>query len=100
LDPQTSQAVNEAVAKNNLRGVAIQKESQRFYPNNSLAASVIGYVDSYDNGLAGVEQKYDDLLSGKAGEIAFDRDASGRPYNRSKPPAANPPHALRTLSAV
>src|SRR5499426_4231244 len=62
LEPETSRAVSEAVAKNNLRGVAIQKESQRFYPNDSLAASVVGYVDSYDNGLAGVEQKYDDLL--------------------------------------
>src|SRR5215471_8406710 len=100
LDPQTSQAVNEAVAKNNLRGVAIQKESQRFYPNNSLAASVIGYVDSYDNGLAGVEQKYDDLLSGKAGEIAFEKDASGRPYNRNETPAAPGAQVVLTIDAI
>src|SRR5262245_44347241 len=100
LDPEASRVINEAVAKNNLRGVAIQKESQRFYPNNSLAASVIGYVDSYDNGLAGVEQKYDDLLSGKAGEIAFDRDASGRPYNRSKPPALTGEQVVLTIDAV
>jgi cell division protein FtsI (penicillin-binding protein 3) len=100
LDPQTSQAVNDAVAKNNLRGIAIQKESQRFYPNNSLAASVIGYVDSYDNGLAGVEQKYDDLLSGKAGEIAFDRDAAGRPYNRSETPAMNGAQVVLTIDAI
>jgi cell division protein FtsI/penicillin-binding protein 2 len=100
LDPHTSQAVNEAVAKNNLRGIAIQKESQRFYPNNSLAASVIGYVDTYDNGLAGVEQKYDDLLSGKSGEIAFDRDASGRPYSRSETPAMNGAQVVLTIDAI
>ncbi|HEX2490952.1 MAG TPA: penicillin-binding protein [Blastocatellia bacterium] len=100
LDPETSRAVTEAVTKNNLRGVAIQKESQRFYPNDSLAASVIGYVDSYDNGLAGVEQKYDDLLSGKAGEIAFDRDAVGRPYNRSETPAVNGAQVVLTIDAV
>lgn len=100
LDPQTAQAVNEAIAVNNLRGVAIQKESQRFYPNNSLAASVLGYVDSYDAGLAGVEQKYDDLLSGKAGEIAFDRDASGRPYNRNVTPAMNGAQVVLTIDAV
>jgi len=100
LDPETSRAVSEAVTKNNLRGVAIQKESQRFYPNDSLAASVIGYVDSYDNGLAGVEQKYDDLLSGKAGEIAFDRDAAGRPYNRSETPAVNGAQVVLTIDAV
>jgi cell division protein FtsI/penicillin-binding protein 2 len=100
LDPETSRAVSEAVTKNNLRGVAIQKESQRFYPNDSLAASVIGYVDSYDNGLAGVEQKYDDLLSGKAGEIAFDRDAAGRPYNRSETPAVSGAQVVLTIDAV
>jgi cell division protein FtsI (penicillin-binding protein 3) len=100
LDPETSRALSEVVAKNSLRGVAIQKESQRFYPNDSLAASVIGYVDSYDNGLAGVEQKYDDLLSGKAGEIAFDRDASGRPYNRSEIPAVNGAQVVLTIDAV
>src|SRR5262245_58488405 len=100
LDPETSRAVSEVVAKNSLRGVAIQKESQRFYPNNSLAASVIGYVDSYDNGLAGVEQKYDDLLSGKAGEIAFDRDASGRPYNRNETPAISGAQVILTIDAV
>jgi cell division protein FtsI/penicillin-binding protein 2 len=100
LDPETSRAVSEVVAKNSLRGIAIQKESQRFYPNDSLAASVVGYVDSYDNGLAGVEQKYDDLLSGKAGEIAFDRDASGRPYNRSEVPAVNGAQVVLTIDAV
>jgi cell division protein FtsI (penicillin-binding protein 3) len=100
LDPETSRAVSEVVAKNSLRGVAIQKESQRFYPNDSLAASVVGYVDSYDNGLAGVEQKYDDLLSGKAGEIAFDKDASGQPYNRSEIPAVNGAQVVLTIDAV
>src|SRR5499427_1017172 len=100
LDPETSRAVSEVVAKNSLRGVAIQKESQRFYPNDSLAASVIGYVDSYDNGLAGVEQKYDDLLSGKAGEIAFDRDATGRPYSRNETPAISGAQVILTIDAV
>src|SRR5262249_13154709 len=100
LDPQTAQAVNEAVSKNSLRGVAIQKESQRFYPNNSLAASVIGYVDTYDNGLAGVEQKYDDLLSGKAGEVAYYKDASGRRYNRNETPAAPGAQVVLTIDAI
>lgn len=100
LDPAASQAVNEAVAKNKLHGVAIQKETQRFYPNNSLAAHLVGYVDAYDKGLAGVEQKYNDLLNGKSGEIAFDRDASGRTYNRREAPAINGAQVVLTIDAV
>lgn len=100
LDPTASQAVNEAVAKNKLHGVAVQKETQRFYPNNSLAAHLIGYVDAYDKGLAGVEQKYNDLLSGKPGEVQFDKDASGRPYNRREIPAMDGAQVVLTIDAV
>ncbi|MGE0132130.1 MAG: penicillin-binding protein [Blastocatellales bacterium] len=100
LDPVASQAVNEAVAKNKLHGVAVQKETQRFYPNNSLAAHLVGYVDAYDKGLAGVEQKYNDLLSGKPGEVQFDKDASGRPYNRREIPAMNGAQVVMTIDAV
>ncbi len=100
LDPEASQAVSEAVARNNLHGVAIQKETQRVYPNNSLAAHLIGYVDAYDKGLAGVEQKYDDLLNGKPGEIELDRDASGRTYNRRETPAMSGAQVVLTIDAV
>jgi len=100
LDPDASQAVNEAVAKNKLHGVAVQKETQRFYPNNSLAAHLVGYVDVYDKGLAGVEQRYNDLLSGKAGEVQFDKDASGRPYNRREIPAMDGAQVILTIDAV
>ncbi|MGH9766123.1 MAG: penicillin-binding protein, partial [Blastocatellia bacterium] len=100
LDPDVSQAVNDAIAKNKLHGVAIQKETQRFYPNNSLAAHLVGYVDAYDKGLAGVEQKYNDLLNGKPGEIVFDRDASGRTYDRREAPAMNGAQVVLTIDAV
>jgi cell division protein FtsI (penicillin-binding protein 3) len=100
LDPDTSQAVNDVVAKNKLHGVAVQKETQRFYPNNSLAAHLVGYVDAYDKGLAGVEQKYNDLLTGKPGEIAFDRDASGRAYDRHETPALDGAKIVLTIDAT
>jgi cell division protein FtsI/penicillin-binding protein 2 len=100
LDPDASQAVTDAVAKNKLYGVAVRKETQRYYPNNSLAAHLVGYVDAYDKGLAGVEQKYNDMLVGKSGEIAFDRDASGRSYNRRETPALSGAKIVLTIDAV
>lgn len=100
LDPTVSQAVNEAIAKNKLHGVSVQKETQRLYPNKSLAAHLIGYVDAYDKGLAGVEQKFDDLLSGRPGEIRFERDASGRPYKRHEIPAMDGAQVVLTIDAV
>src|SRR3974390_1313326 len=48
----------------NLKGVYFQKEFQRFYPDNQIAAQVLGYVGLDDNGLGGLEGKYDTKLHG------------------------------------
>ncbi|MCI0387444.1 MAG: transpeptidase family protein [Acidobacteria bacterium] len=100
LEPETSQAVTEAVTKSNLRGVAIQKETLRIYPHNSLAAHLVGYVDAYDKGLAGVELKYDDLLNGKPGEMTLERDAAGRTYNRRESPPTGGAQVVLTIDSA
>ncbi len=51
----------------NLKGVYFQKEFQRFYPDNEIAAQVLGYVGVDDNGLGGLEQKFDSRLHGQPG---------------------------------
>jgi len=100
LEPDASQAVSEAVSKKNLPGVAIRKETQRVYPHNSLAAHLVGYVDAYDQGLAGIEQKYNEQLGGKPGEIILDRDASGRTYNRRERAATPGAQVVMTIDAA
>ena len=52
LDPDTAARVREL----NLKGVYFQKEFKRFYPNNDLAAQVLGYVGTDDVGLGGLER--------------------------------------------
>ena len=100
LEPEASEAVNETISKNKLHGVAIQKETQRFYPNNALAAHLVGYVDAYDKGIAGVEHKFNDQLNGLPGEIAFNKDASGRAYNRRETPAMNGAQVVLTIDSA
>jgi cell division protein FtsI (penicillin-binding protein 3) len=51
----------------NLKGIYFQKEFKRFYPNEDLAAHVLGYVGTDDNGLGGLEAKFDDELHGEPG---------------------------------
>ena len=43
----------------NMKGIYFQKEFQRFYPDNEIAAQVLGYVGVDDNGLGGLEEKFD-----------------------------------------
>ena len=62
----------------NLKGIYFQKEFQRFYPNSVMAAQVLGYVGLDDNGLGGLEQKFDKQLHGAPGEIFTAMDARRR----------------------
>ncbi len=59
----------------NMKGIYFQKEFQRFYPDNQIAAQVLGYVGVDDNGLGGLEDKYDADLHGAPGEMYTAMDA-------------------------
>ena len=71
LDPDTATRVREL----NLKGVYLQKEFKRFYPNNDLAAQVLGYVGTDDIGLGGLERQFDDDMHGAPGHYVIGVDA-------------------------
>jgi cell division protein FtsI (penicillin-binding protein 3) len=58
-----------------VKGIYFQKEFQRFYPDNEIAAQVLGYVGTDDNGLGGLEQKYESRLHGVPGRMYTAMDA-------------------------
>ena len=59
----------------NMRGIYFQKEFERFYPDNEIAAQVLGYVGVDDNGLGGLEEKFDSDLHGRPGLMYMAMDA-------------------------
>ena len=59
----------------NMKGVYFQKEFQRFYPDNQLGAQVLGYVGVDDNGLGGLEEKFNGDLHGRPGLMDAAMDA-------------------------
>ena len=63
VDPEIANRIREL----NLKGIYFQKEFKRFYPNGDLAAHVLGYVGTDDDGLGGLERKFDDELHGEPG---------------------------------
>jgi cell division protein FtsI/penicillin-binding protein 2 len=67
--------VSERVHALNMKGIYFQKEFQRFYPDNQLLAQVLGYVGLDDNGLGGLEQKFDSRLHGVPGRVLTAMDA-------------------------
>ncbi len=68
-------AVIEQVKALHLKGIYFQKEFKRFYPDQNLAAQVLGYVGMDDDGLAGVEEVFDKQLHGVSGRMLTAVDA-------------------------
>ncbi|MGB0062812.1 MAG: penicillin-binding protein [Terracidiphilus sp.] len=71
VSPQAAAAVKAL----NIKGIYFQKEFERFYPDNQIAAQVLGYVGVDDNGLGGLEQKFDSELHGQPGLMYMAMDA-------------------------
>lgn len=60
-----------------LPGVMIDEDIERTYPYCTLAANVIGFVGKDNQGIIGLESKYEDYLKGKAGKILTQTDSKG-----------------------
>ncbi len=58
-------------------GINIDEDTKRYYPNNNLASQIIGFCGSDNQGLDGIEAKYDETLSGTKGAIKRHTDAKG-----------------------
>lgn len=61
-----------------LPGIEVYEESQRYYPNGTLASHVLGFAGIDNQGLEGLEKRFDEELRGEAGRIIIEFDAVGR----------------------
>lgn len=60
-----------------LEGVFIRPEPTRFYPEDNLAAQVLGFVNAENEGQYGIEGYYDDILIGSSGKVGHAQNATG-----------------------
>ena len=69
--------VREFIRDNKLGGVHLEADSQRSYPCGDLAAQVIGFTNSENQGAEGLEAGYDGLLKGTMGAVVRSRGNAG-----------------------
>jgi len=60
-----------------LRGVRLETDTKRYYPNSALACHLIGFVGTDNYGLEGIEARYDSFLSGSSGRTVRATNALG-----------------------
>ena len=69
--------VGDAIREEGLSGVKVDEDYKRYYPYGSLASKVLGFTGGDNQGIIGLEVKYEEILKGKQGKILTTTDARG-----------------------
>ena len=78
-EKQVVDQLSSWLIENNLgQGINIDEDTKRYYPYNDFASHIIGFCGSDNQGLGGIEAKYDDILNGEKGRITKVKDGSGK----------------------
>lgn len=77
IESEKADEIRAFKAEHGLRGVRLEADTKRYYPNSELACHLIGFVGTDNYGLEGIEAKYDELLSGTAGSTRRATNAYG-----------------------
>lgn len=81
IDKETADKVRQFIKDNKdleiTKYIGLDQTTKRYYPNDSLASVVIGFVGADEQGLAGIESYYDAELTGVAGRVVAAKNAAG-----------------------
>ncbi len=77
VDKETADAVRSWCAENEVGGVLILQDTKRYYPEGDFAASLLGFTNVDNAGMAGLELKYNTALTGQNGLVLTAKNAWG-----------------------
>ena len=75
IQTNVSKETGDKIREYNMAGVKVDEDYKRYYPYETLASRVLGFTGSDNQGILGLEAKYDALLSGNSGQILTLTDA-------------------------
>lgn len=84
IELEVGDKIKQWIKEEKIKGVYVDEDTMRYYPNDNLASHIIGFTGKDDQGLVcGVEVAFDDLLMGTDGRIITAVDAAGNelPYD-------------------
>lgn len=77
IKTNVEKASGDRIREMELDGVKVDEDFKRFYPYNELASKVLGFTGGDNQGIIGLEVKYEEYLKGKNGTILTTTDARG-----------------------
>ena len=78
VEKERTDELRKWIEENNItNGINIDEDTKRYYPYNNFASQIIGFCGSDNQGLDGIEAKYETELKGEQGAIQKHTDAKG-----------------------
>ena len=77
IKSNVAKEVGDRIREYELDGVKVDEDYKRYYPFNELASKVLGFTGSDNQGIIGLEVKYEEYLKGQNGTILTTTDARG-----------------------
>ncbi|KZL92921.1 stage V sporulation protein D [Clostridium magnum] len=90
LKRQVEKAQIDKIKALNIRGIIVSSDPKRYYTNGNFLSSVLGYVNSDDIGVSGVELSYNKELSGTSGNMTYEKDVYNNPLPYNNPEYVQP----------
>lgn len=86
IDKDTEDKIRKWITEKKVKGINIDEDAKRYYPDGNLAAHVIGFTGADNQGLQGIESRMEKYLKGLPGRILSGVDAKGGalPINSEK----------------
>jgi cell division protein FtsI (penicillin-binding protein 3) len=84
LAKKLSPEIVERIDEMNLKGVFFQKENRRVYPQHEFLSHVLGWVDTDEKGMGGIEQELDKQIRGRPGRVMLMADGKRQFYDRNE----------------
>jgi stage V sporulation protein D (sporulation-specific penicillin-binding protein) len=85
VDRNIGDQVRAWISDNRIEGVYVDEDTERFYPNDTLASHVIGFTGGDNQGLFGIEATMEEFLKGIPGKIIneVDKDGNALPFSQT-----------------
>ncbi len=92
--------VADEIRNLNLPGVKVDEDSKRFYPYSNLASHTLGFVGKDNQGIIGLEVKYDAYLKGSPGKILMETNGKGERRNEVAEMRTNPINGNHLVTTI
>ena len=78
IKSKVSKEIADEIREMNLAGVKVDEDTKRYYPYKNLLSHVIGFVGKDNQGIIGLEVKYEKYLKGSQGKLLMETDGHGK----------------------